>query len=171
MIKKVVKKQENAQECFVCGLENNSGLMTEFFEVEDGSVVGFATAHAFHQSYPHTVHGGVSTALLDETMGRAIKISEPDIWGVTMEISTKYKLPVPYDEQLIVTARVTENKEKVFFAEGEIILPTGETAVSASGKFFKMPAQRLIDMGSERDMMRLYPFETDPEEIEIPEQQ
>ncbi|NLH02090.1 MAG: PaaI family thioesterase [Clostridiales bacterium] len=169
MVKRVIKNQDNAKECFVCGKENESGLMAEFYELEDGTVAALAKAQSFHQSYPHTVHGGVSAALLDETIGRAIKVIDPDVWGVTLEISTVYKMPVPYDEQIIVTGRITENGDKVFCGEGEIILPSGDIAVMAKGKFYKMPAQRLIDMGAAEDMMQLYLSENDPKEINIPE--
>lgn len=169
MFKKVIKKQENAFDCFVCGVENNSGLKTDFYELEDDSVVGLAIAQSFHQSYPHTVHGGVSTALLDETIGRAIKPFEPDTWGVTLEMTTKFKKPVPYGEQIIITGRVTENAEKVYFGEGEIILANGDVAVTASGVFYKMAASRLEDAGAERSMMQLYTLETDPTEIDVPE--
>ena len=167
MVKKVIKKQQNAIDCFVCGKENDSGLKAEFFELEDGTVVGLATAQSFHQSYPHTVHGGVSTALLDETLGRSIKTTEPETWGVTLEMNVKFKLPIPYDEQIICVGRVTENGGKVFYAEGEVLLSSGEVAAVANGVFYKMSAERLIAMGSERDMMRVFPCENDPVEIDI----
>ncbi len=169
MFKKVNKKQENAYDCFVCGIENNSGLKADFFEMEDDTVVAIAEPQFFHQSYPHTVHGGVSTALLDETMGRAVKTFEPDTWGVTLEMTTKFKKPVPYGEQIIATARVTENGEKVYYAEGEIILSNGDVAVTASGVFYKMSLDRLQDAGAERDMMQLHTSEADPIEIDVPE--
>jgi len=169
MFKKVIRKQDNAYDCFVCGVENESGIKADFFEMEDDTVVGLAMAQSFHQSYPHTVHGGVSTALLDETIGRAIKPFEPDTWGVTLEITTKFKKPVPYGEQIIATARVTENGEKVYYGEGEILLSNGDVAVTASGVFYKMSVSRLEDAGAERGMMQPYVLETDPVEIDIPE--
>ncbi len=168
MIKKVVKKQENAHDCFVCGLDNSSGLKAAFFEMEDETVIGIAVAQSFHQSYTNTVHGGVITALLDETIGRAVKIYEPETWGVTVEINVTFKAPVPYDERLIITGRITENTQKIFFGEGEIILPDGTVAAYATGTFYKMAASRLEARGADRNMMQLYVMDTDPTEIDIP---
>ena len=168
MIRKVVKKQENAQDCFVCGLSNNSGLKTTYFELEDETLVGLAVAQSIHQSYTNTVHGGVITALLDETMGRAIKIYEPETWGVTVEINVSFKAPVPYDVQLLTTGRITENNGKIFYGEGELILPDGTVAATGTGTFYKMKASRLESRGADRNMMQLYVFDSDPTEIDIP---
>ena len=168
MIKKIVKKQENAHDCFVCGMDNDSGLKTAFYELEDDTVIGLAVAKSFHQSYTNTVHGGVITALLDETIGRAVKISEPETWGVTVEINVTFKAPVPYDEQLLITGRITENSTKIFFGEGEVILPDGTVAAYASGTFYKMAASRLEARGADRNMMQLYLMDTDPTEIDMP---
>ena len=168
MIKKVVKKQENAHDCFVCGLDNSSGLKTTYFELEDETVVGIAVAQSIHQSYTNTVHGGVITALLDETIGRAIKVFEPETWGVTVEINVTFKAPVPYDSQLIITGRITENNGKLFFGEGELILPDGTVAALGTGTFYKMKASRLESRGADRNMMKLYINDDDPTEIDIP---
>ena len=169
MVKKVIKRQESSKGCFVCGKDTDNGLKADFFEMEDGTVIGLATAQQFHQSYPHTIHGGISTALLDEAMGRAIKTIEPDSWGVTLELNLKFKLPVPYGEQLIVIGKITENNNKIFRGEGEILLPCGDVAVTATGVFYKMSAERLINMGADESMMQLLPTEKDPTEIEIME--
>lgn len=168
MLKKVVKKQENAYDCFVCGLDNNSGLKASFFELEDESVVGLAVAQYFHQSYTNTVHGGVITAMLDETIGRAIKLYEPETWGVTVGINVTFKAPVPYDTQLIITGRITENNGKIYVGEGEIILPDGTIAAECTGTFYKIHASRLESRGADRNMMQLYTFDSDPTEIDIP---
>jgi len=169
MIKKIVKKQENAHDCFVCGLDNSSGLKASYFELDDESVVGIAIAQSIHQSYTNTVHGGVITALLDETMGRAIKVFEPETWGVTVEINVTFKAPVPYDSQLIITGRIAANTGKIFTGEGELILADGTVAAVATGTFYKMHASRLESRGADRNMMQLYIFDTDPTEIDIPE--
>ena len=33
---KVVKKQTNSYMCFICGIDNDSGLKANFYEMEDG---------------------------------------------------------------------------------------------------------------------------------------
>lgn len=169
MLKKVIKKQPNSKNCFVCGRENEASMKASFYEMEDKSVIALAIAKPIHQSYPNIVHGGVSTALLDETMGRAIMPYMPHMLGVTVEMTTKFKKTVPYDVQLVVTTCIKENGPKIYICEGQIILPDGETAVTAVGKFFRMDAESLEALGGKEDMMMLYPEPDDPAEIEIPE--
>jgi acyl-coenzyme A thioesterase PaaI-like protein len=169
MIKKVLKKQNNSKFCFACGIENDKGLHTEFYELEDGTIAATAIAQPFHRSYPGRVHGGVSSALLDETIGRAINIAEPDAWGVTVEIITRYKKPVPYDVPLLITGRITENKRLLFSGEGRIILPDGSTAVTASAKYMKMKLADIADFEADGDSWEQRLSEGDPTEFELPD--
>ena len=169
MKKKVVKKQNITNICFICGIANEAGLHTEFYELEDGTIAATAVAKDFHRSYPGRVHGGVSTALLDETIGRAIMITEPDTWGVTVEINTKYKKPVPYDVPLLITGRITKNSRLLFLGEGSIILPDGNVAVTASGKYMKMELSKIADFETSGEIWEPYLKDEDPEEFDIPD--
>ena len=42
-----------------------------------------------HQSYPGILHGGIISAILDETIGLAIMITEENVLGVTVELKLK----------------------------------------------------------------------------------
>ena len=75
---KVVQKQENGKKCIVCGLKNEFGLKSEFYELENGELLSLCKTGELHQSYPGRVHGGVSSAILDEVIARAIAI-DPEI--------------------------------------------------------------------------------------------
>ncbi len=170
MKKKIVKKQNNSTRCFICGLTNDKGLRAEFYELEDGTLAATAVAHALHQSYPGRVHGGVTTALLDETIGRAINITEPDTWGVTVEITTRYKKPIPYDVPLLITGQITENRSRIFTGEGRIILPDGSTAAVASAKYLKQKLSSISEFDGEVDVWGLFPRPDDPAELEFPDE-
>ena len=165
----VVKKHNAGRGCFVCGVKNPFGLHTDFFELEDGTLAAKVTPSEHHQSYPGRLHGGVSAALLDETIGRAINISEPDTWAVTVEINTRYKKPVPYGVALTVTRRVVDNNRRLFTGEGEILLPDGTIAVSATAKYMKLKLSDIADFEADGDSWQCYPYESDPTEIELPE--
>jgi acyl-coenzyme A thioesterase PaaI-like protein len=169
MIKKVLKKQKNARFCFVCGVANNEGLHSEFYELDDGTIAATTVALFSHQSYPGRVHGGVSTALLDETIGRAINITEPETWGVTVEINMRFKKPLPYNVPLLITGRITENKSRLFAGEGRIILPDGSVAAIAAAKYMKMKLTDIADFDANHDSWELYPRDDDPIEFDIPE--
>lgn len=143
---KVTCKQHNSKNCFICGVENKFGLKVRFFEVEGDELVAIFTPREEHQSYPNRLHGGVACAILDETIGRAITIgSEEMIWGVTTEITTKYRRPVPLDQELKAVGRITYKKGRFFEGEGELLLADGKVAVSAKGKYMAVPEDKMID--------------------------
>lgn len=169
-MKKIVVKKHNAGKgCFVCGVNNPFGLHTDFFELEDGTLAARVTPSEHHQSYPGRLHGGISAALLDETIGRAINSLEPDTWAVTVEITTRYKKPVPYGVPITVTGRIVENTRRLFTGEGEILLPSGEVAVLATAKYMKLKLSEISDFEANGESWQCYPYEDDPAEIELPE--
>ena len=131
----VKNKQNNSKFCFVCGLENDYGLKASFFELENDQLVATFKPCKFHQVYPGRLHGGIASAILDEAMGRAILISDKNVWGVTVELRVKFKKPIPLDNNIRVVCRLTKNGSRLFEAEGEIVLDEGQVAVSANGKY------------------------------------
>lgn len=82
MERKVVAAQNVSRMCLVCGVENVAGLRGRFLELEDGELLGVFEPRAEHQGYPGRLHGGIASAILDETIGRAITVAHPDTWGV-----------------------------------------------------------------------------------------
>lgn len=170
MKKRVVKKHNAARYCFVCGVKNPFGLHTDFYELEDGTIAARVTPKEEHQSYPGRVHGGISTALLDETIGRAVNVAEPDTWAVTVELTTRYKKPVPYGVPLTVVGKVLENSRRLFTGEGAILLPDGEVAVTATGKYMKLKLENIADFDAAGETWESYLRETDPDSIDVPEE-
>ena len=169
LVKKVIRKHNNAGNCFVCGVNNPWGLHGRFYELEDGTLAALFNCDPKHQSYPGRVHGGVICAMLDETMGRAINISEPDTWGVTGDITIRYRKPVPYGTPLIVTGRITRNTRLIFDGEGEIVLPDGAVAATGHARYMKQPLSVIGDLESAGDLWELIQEPDDPAEIDIPE--
>lgn len=148
----VLNRQYVSQHCFVCGTKNVAGLQAKFYHVSDAEIIGVFTGRADHASYPHRMHGGVIAALLDETIGRAILLYEPDVFGVTVELNLQYKKPVPLGEELVVKGRVETNRSRMFTGSGEVLLPDGQIAVTATAKYMKMPLEKIAgeDMGDEK---------------------
>jgi acyl-coenzyme A thioesterase PaaI-like protein len=168
MLTSVTKKQNNSRKCFVCGLENDLGLHSHFYETEAGALVALVKPREGHQSYPGRMHGGVAAALLDETIGRAIAIGRDDqVWGVTVELTTKYRKPIPLDVELRVVGRVTKDSGRFFEGEGEILLPGGEVAASASGRYLKVPIDKITDMNFAAEDWFLEESPSDPEQVDL----
>lgn len=163
---KVTGKQNNSARCVVCGDQNPFSLGTRFYNLEDGALAALFRTQDWHQSYPGRVHGGMIAAILDETIGRAICVEEPDCWGVTVELTLKYKKPVPTDAELKCIGRVTRNSRKIFEGEGKLLLPDGEIAATASGKYMKMSVSQIAgDAFAQSEWY--YLEEEEPEEIEF----
>jgi uncharacterized protein (TIGR00369 family) len=143
---KVKNWQNISKNCLVCGVENDFGLKTKFFEMENDEVVALFTPHKFLQSYPNILHGGISATILDETIGRAIMVKHgQDSFGVTIELNLRYKKPVPLDKELKVIGRITNDKGRIFEGTGELYLPNGEVAVIAKGKYMKRDVNQIVE--------------------------
>lgn len=167
MKRKVTGKQENSKHCVVCGLENPFGLRARFYETEDGQLVALFRAGAHHQGYPGRLHGGIASAILDETMGRAVNVGRAEmVWGVTVDLQVKYRKPLPLGEELRAVCRVTAENARFFEGSGDIYLPSGELAVCATGRYMRLPLDKIADFDAAENDWRVVPDGTDPAEVE-----
>lgn len=158
-----MKKQPNSSFCFICGLENVAGVRVAFYEVlaEDGSreVLARFTGHERHQGYPGRMHGGVVTGILDETIGRAINAGADDqaaVWGVAIGLSVQFRQPVPLGAALTARGRVTRERRRLFEGSGELYLPDGTVAASATGRFLKLSLEDISDADPQALGWRVY---------------
>jgi len=125
--------------CFACGRANPSGLHLDF-DVASGSAQTRFTARREHTGYDGTVHGGIVTALLDETMGWAI--FHQGIWGVTGRLSVTFRRPVPIGEELVVSGTVTKETHRAIETHGEVRDAQGSVLAEADALFLVMPEDR-----------------------------
>lgn len=164
---KVTKKQPNSRNCLVCGLENELGLKAVFYELDNDEIISIFKPLETHQSYPKRLHGGIAGAILDETIGRAMMIKSPEIWGVTVELNLEYKKPIPLDEELRVVGRITRDSSRIFEGTGEILLKNGDVAVRGYGKYMKMPLQRIANFEENHEEWKIVITGNEPKEIEV----
>ncbi len=162
----VVDKQNNSKLCFVCGINNEFGLKASFYEIENEELVAVFHPNNFHQGYPGRLHGGIASTILDETIGRAILIKDKNIWGVTLDLKLKFRKPIPLNKPVKVVARLTEVGTRTFEGTGEIILENGEKAVSAQGKYFQLPLDKITDKEFKAEEWFNTIEENDPKEID-----
>jgi acyl-coenzyme A thioesterase PaaI-like protein len=144
MKRKVLAAQNISRMCLVCGTDNGAGLHARFWQLDDGELLGVFSPTGEHQGYPGRLHGGMASTMLDETIGRAAAITDPGAWGVTVELSVRFRKPVPLDGDVRVLGRVTKDSSRLFEGTGEIVLADGSVAVEASGKYLKMPIERIV---------------------------
>ena len=149
--RKIDGAQYISRMCLVCGADNPFGLRARFYELAPDDtgpeLLGLFTPRDEHQSYPGRLHGGISSAILDETIGRAIRIAHPDEWGVTAEFTIRYRQPVPLGEEIRCVSRITRDTRRLFEGAGEIVLADGSVAVEATGKYLKMPLEVIAEGG------------------------
>jgi acyl-coenzyme A thioesterase PaaI-like protein len=149
--RKVVAAQNLSRMCLVCGVENPWGLNGRFYVLEPAGdlgvpeLLGVFTLREEHQSYPGRLHGGIASAILDETIGRAITIANPGVWGVTAELTVRFRRPLPVSGDLRCVGRITRDTRRLFEGTGEILLGDGTVAVEASGRYVKMSLGEITD--------------------------
>ena len=135
---KVLKKQNNSEECIVCGLDNDSSLKVRFYECEGDIICGVFHNEDFHQSFPGRMHGGMICAVLDETVGRAVMIKNPDQWGVTGEIKIRYLKPTPLETDLHCWGKIVSENSRLFKGVGYLETPDGEVVATGEATYFKL---------------------------------
>ncbi len=143
---KIVDSQYISKRCMVCGVDNPFGLKARFFVTEEKELVALVTLDDHHQSYPGLAHGGISAALLDELIGRAImNYYDQETFGVTLGLEMKYRQPVPLGVELKAVGRITRDSGRIFCGSGELYLPDGRVAVSAEGKYMRRNVKQITD--------------------------
>lgn len=138
MSHKIKNSQNISKNCLVCGVDNDFGLKSRFYETEDNELIAVFQPLDEHQSYPNVIHGGISATILDEVIGRAIMMTtDSNTFGVTIELKVRYKKSVPLGSELKAIGRITKDKGRIFEGTGELYLPNGDVAVEAEGKYMK----------------------------------
>ncbi|MCZ7664706.1 MAG: PaaI family thioesterase [Thermoleophilia bacterium] len=145
MIHKVVGAQNVSRMCMVCGTHNPAGLKGRFYELDNGELLGVFRPLEQHQGYPGRLHGGVASAILDESIGRTVNLVDPESWGVTVDLAVRFRRPVPLDREVRAVARITKDSSRLFEGSGEILLDDGSIAVEATGRYLRMPIDRIVE--------------------------
>lgn len=166
---RVIAKQPNSRMCLVCGLQNEPGLKAAFYELESQQLVGIFTPRDHQQGYPGRLHGGIAASMLDETIGRAIRLSHGDtLWGVTIELHTRFRKPIPLDESIQAVGRITKETKRHFEGEGAILLPNGRVAVEGRGRYLKMSIDSITEFDFQQQQWHVTANESDPETVDLP---
>ena len=156
-------QQPSSRWCFVCGVENPCGLNIRFFNDGYHRSLARVILSEQYQSYPGIVHGGILTTILDETMGRAIlaedtsdEISEARFM-FTARMETRFRKPVPLNQEFIVRGRVEEDRGRMAHVSGEVVLANGSVAVEASATLVSVPPEHIERMLAHDVGWQVYP--------------
>lgn len=119
--------------CFVCGEANPIGLGVRF--VVEGGVVRVRTSiDPCFEGYPGRVHGGVITALLDETAGWACTVAVGRLC-LTARISVRFVHPAPGGVPLEVVGEHLGSRGGFEQGRARLLDAAGRTLAAADGMF------------------------------------
>ena len=163
---KVVSKQTNSRMCFICGMDNPTGLRAQFYNMEDGSVVTPFQFREEHQSFPGRVHGGLVATMIDELGLRALWVKSESRMGVTMSLETKYRKPVPYGETLLARGIIVKESGHFLTAHCSIYKLDGTLLANAEVKYLKLAMEQIAENVNEHEEM-CYLIEDGINEIEV----
>ena len=165
---KVLKVQNNSKDCMICGMENPFSLRAPFYILEDGSVASIITFKSVHQSYPDRAHGGMVSALLDELMGRALWVIEPEMFGVTTTLNVTYRKPTPLDTPVKARAYLTFNSARGMVAKGQVFDMNNNLLVEGEAKYFKVPFKKMFGENADLHQEMCYEMPLDIKEFDFP---
>jgi acyl-coenzyme A thioesterase PaaI-like protein len=154
-----VQKQPNSRMCFVCGLENESGLRATFYTEAPGRVRVDWTAPDRYQGYPGHLHGGIAAALLDEAAGRTVLGGDPQRFFVTLKMELRYRKPVPVGVPLVIRGEMIRDRGRIVETRAAIHLPDGSVAVEADVLVAEAPPEITAGTDLDRIGWRVYPDE------------
>jgi uncharacterized protein (TIGR00369 family) len=153
---RVSNKQPNSRHCFVCGVENPSGLKLKFFEIQPGEVVADYTVPEQFQGFPGVVHGGIIAAMLDEVAGRAYIRGDPPRFMYTAKMEIRYRKNVPVGQPLRLVGKAGRTKNRSATARGEIFNQGGELLVEADLLLVNVPDELYVSSDLEALGWKVY---------------
>jgi len=123
----------------ICGHLNQLGANVTWKQCEH-HVEGEYIGQAQHVSYQGVIHGGMISALLDESIGWAVSIHHQKMC-VTGGLNIQFKKPIAPGQKVFVKGLVDDipdQSSKYFSGHGEIIDEDGNVYAKAQGKFFPL---------------------------------
>jgi len=138
----------HTRSCFVCGESNPIGLKLRF-ETDGRLVRTRLVPRPEHIGFKQTVHGGLISTLLDEIMVWACAV-QTKRFAFCAELTVRFLLPVRPGEELGVTGElVTNRRDKIYEAKGELVDAQGTLLATSTGKYLPIKAANLGDMATD----------------------
>ncbi|MBN2736150.1 MAG: PaaI family thioesterase [Spirochaetales bacterium] len=134
--------------CILCGdkKRNPFSLGLKFYVTDDGVESKIVIPYQY-QGYEGVVHGGITSALLDEAIGWAVAVSRKRYF-VTAELNVRFVKPLLTDQKIAIRAKAINHKGLISLGEGEIIDEKGIVLASGKAKFFLLDKEKSRDVDS-----------------------
>ena len=157
---KMAIKQPNSRMCFICGLENPTGLHLHIYETSPGMVESTYVAPDHFQGYPGVLHGGIVAAIMDEMAGRSLVGSDPSKprFMFTARMEVKYRKNVPIGKLLKVIGKAGGSKSKSAEAWAGIYnVETDELLAEGKVLLIDLPRQQFNSSRLDELGWKIYP--------------
>jgi uncharacterized protein (TIGR00369 family) len=153
-----MQKQKNSRGCFLCGLENDASLkMTWYEDHQKQRVRSTVTVPDHFNGYPGVVHGGIVSAILDETAGRSVMLnSGEDALMVALKLEVTFRRPTPTNTPLTVIGWVIKQTASRAQVAGEIRLPDGTLTAECKAIVVPPPKEILDKWEHEKPYWKIY---------------
>jgi acyl-coenzyme A thioesterase PaaI-like protein len=137
--------------CFICGKRNPIGLKADFDVDKDNlRLTGRFTPRREHEGYKGIMHGGLSSALLDEAMVKLLW--EVGIPAVSASLDVRLLRPARVGEPLVIKGWVKSDKGRVILTSAELRNASGELLAQADGKCVRVRSKE--ECGETRDRQK-----------------
>ncbi len=90
------------------------------------------------------------------------------VWGVTVDLTVKYRKPIPLGEAITAIGRITGRRGRFFEGSGEILLPDGSVALEAKGRYMELPLDKIAQSEMDELEWQVVPSPEDPAELSLP---
>lgn len=131
--------------CFICGSENPVGLKHIFY-VEENSVSSDIFIPDGYNGFKDIVHGGIVTALLDETMGwNAFVFGKGHNLYFTRDLNVKFRKALNTDTPYLLKTKFLSEKRMFAITKGYIIDKDNNIYAEAEGKFIEISDEKMLE--------------------------
>ncbi len=120
--------------CYGCGRDNPEGMKLKFaFDRQRSSMVCRFRLGSRYTGPPGHAHGGVIATVLDEAMGKALKIH--NVIALTSRMQVEFLKPVPLNKSLVAEGRSLSHRGRKYWNGAEIRDRQGRVLARSRGMF------------------------------------
>src|ERR1700761_8636539 len=120
--------------CYGCGVDNKEGMRLKFvYNRERNSMVARIRLRGRFMGPPGHAHGGVIATILDEAMGKVMKIH--NVIALTSRMEVQYLKPVPLQTTLIAEGKPRMHRGRRYWTVAELRNEQGDVLARSKGLF------------------------------------
>ena len=136
-------KKDDGYNCFGCSPHNDIGLKLHFFDDGEG-LTAYWKPRRMLEGYPHVVHGGIQSTLLDE-IGEWLIYIKCQTAGVTQNLNVDFISPLRItNKDVKLQARLIETSEKQAVVKAMLFDANGKRCTEGLITYFIYPQQIAI---------------------------